>query len=223
MRRLQTPNQALQQTAGACRLSGVRSSLGPPPLLSWVVRRQKPRAQFAPGGKRAGSVRQPIAVRFGRRYAAAVARSRTGQRAVPVIGRAGARSKSKFGGGQDPDRNGPGRCASSARAKSWCVPPGWMRRCSAGDRAGHRHRTAAAEPVAAADRRGMVGFPVAQSPQPRRLLSWVVRRRRSPRTDRADPLCGLPPGAAVVRSSGAGAAVQGQRRRGSRAPTAAPN
>ena len=31
---IQTPNQTLQQTAGACSVSGVHCSLGPPPLLS---------------------------------------------------------------------------------------------------------------------------------------------------------------------------------------------
>ena len=37
----QTPNQALQQTAGAGRLFVTCSSPWPPPLLSWVVRRRK--------------------------------------------------------------------------------------------------------------------------------------------------------------------------------------
>ena len=34
-----TLNQALRQTAGADRFSATYSSLWPPPLLSWVVRR----------------------------------------------------------------------------------------------------------------------------------------------------------------------------------------
>ena len=37
----QTPNQALQQTAGACRLFQSSQLTRPPPLLSWVVRRRR--------------------------------------------------------------------------------------------------------------------------------------------------------------------------------------